>query len=117
MVAGLIAVFAAKSKSARVLGRGKPGFGDPAGGAAFLAVVALGQQQLGQERPVGQLLAGGGVGELAVAVPQRRQPQQPGRGVDRRRRSACSLGWRPVVFGRVVVVLVVVVLVMRASFR
>ncbi len=55
---------------------------DPAGGAAFFSGVALGEQQLGQERPVGQLLTTGGVGDLAVAVPERRQPQQPGGAVD-----------------------------------
>jgi hypothetical protein len=80
MVAGLIAVFAAKSKSARVLGRGKPA---SAGGPALFSVVAFGEQQFGQERPVGQLLAAGGVGELAEAFPERRQPQQPARAVDR----------------------------------
>ena len=83
MVAGLIAVFAAKSNSARVFGSREAGFVDPAGGAASLPVVALGQQQFGQERPVGQLLTAGGVGDLGVAVSQRRQPQQPGRAVDR----------------------------------
>ena len=96
------------------LGSGEAGFVDAAGGAALLAVVALGEQQLGQERPVGQLLAAGGVGDLAVAVPQRRQPQQPGgavdRGVDR------LLAGRPAGAFDARAVLVVG-LVMRSSFR
>jgi len=46
-------------------------------------IVALGEQQLGQKRPVRQLFAAGGVGDLGVAVPHRRQPQQPASGIDR----------------------------------
>ena len=47
MIGRLIAVFAVKPKSARVMGREKPRFVDPVGGAAFFAVVAFGEQQLG----------------------------------------------------------------------
>jgi len=65
------------------LGAGEARFVDPTGRAAFLAVVALGEEQLGQERPVRQLLASGGVGDLGVAVAERGQAKQSGGAVDR----------------------------------
>ena len=59
-----MAGLASKSKSSSHFVAGEPGVADPAVGAAAVAVVALGQQQFGQEPAVGQLLAFGGVGEL-----------------------------------------------------
>ena len=53
---------------------GKPGCPDPAHGAAAVAVVALGQQQLGEESAVGQLFAFGSVGDLGEAGPDGGQP-------------------------------------------
>jgi len=47
------------------------GGGYPAGGAAPVAVVALGHQQLGEEPAVGQLLALRGVGDLGEPGPHR----------------------------------------------
>ncbi len=94
---------------------------DPAGGPALFPAVALSQQQLGQERPVGQLLAPGGVGDLGVPLPQaRRRSSRVAASIAAS--TACSLGCRPRGEGRVlavvlVAVLVVVVLVMRPSFR
>src|SRR4051812_3791749 len=78
MVAGLIAVFAVKSKIRQGSGPGESGFVDPTGRPALFPVVAFGEQQLGQECPVGQLFAAGSIGDLGVAVPERRQSQQPG---------------------------------------
>jgi hypothetical protein len=51
MVAGLIAVLALKSKSARVLGWGEAYFVNAPQGPLGIGVVALGEQQFGQERP------------------------------------------------------------------
>ena len=63
MVAGLMFGFASKSKSPSHLSRGKSCRFDPADGGAPVPVVALGQQQLGQEALVGELfLPGDGEG-------------------------------------------------------
>jgi hypothetical protein len=66
-------------------GPGEAGIGDAAGAAAGVAVVALGEQQLGQKRRVGLLLAFRDVDELAGAVADRREAQCAGGGVDRGR--------------------------------
>ncbi len=55
-------------------GAGETGGVDPADGAAFGAVVALGHHQLGQEPQAGQLLALRG-GDLGEAVTHGGQPQ------------------------------------------
>ena len=75
MVAGLIVGVRGEVEVRQRFGPGESRFVDAAGGAALFAVVAFGEQQLGQERPVGQLLTTGGVGDLGVAVPDGRQPQ------------------------------------------
>jgi hypothetical protein len=54
---------------------GKPRRTDPAHRAASIPVVALSQQQLGEESAVGQLLAFGGIGDLGEAGADGRQPQ------------------------------------------
>ncbi len=68
----------------QVLGAGEAGFFDAAGAAAPVAVVAFGQQQLGEEAAVGELLAFGGVGQFGEAVADGRQPQQAAGLVDGR---------------------------------
>src|SRR3954453_18327446 len=83
IVAGLIAVLALKSKSARVLVLGKACCVDTTDGAACVTLVALGEQQFGQERPVGELFPAGGISDFGVAVSHGRQPQQPAGAVDR----------------------------------
>jgi hypothetical protein len=63
MVAGLMFGFASKSKSPSHLSPGKVRGFDAADGGAPVPVVALGQQQLGQEALVGELfLPGDGQG-------------------------------------------------------
>jgi hypothetical protein len=44
--------------------------------AAGVAVIAFGQEQLGQERSVGQLFTGGGIRDLTEPFPQCGQAQQ-----------------------------------------
>ena len=83
MVAGLMLGLASKSKSAQPLLAGEPGGLDPAVGAAAVAVVAFGHQQFGEEPAVGQLFAGGGVGELGELGADGGQPQHPAGLVDR----------------------------------
>ena len=55
MVAGLMFGFASKSKSVEPLVPGEPGCLDPPDRAAPGPVVALGEQQLGQESVIGEL--------------------------------------------------------------
>ena len=66
------------------LGAGEGGLADQPGLAAGFPVIAFQRQQLGQEPLVAGLLAGRGRGDLAVPVPDRRQPQHPAGPVDRR---------------------------------
>ena len=66
------------------LGAGEPGLADQPGLAPGLAVIAFDRQQLDQEAFVGDLLADGGGGDLAVPFADRGQPQDPAGLVDRR---------------------------------
>jgi hypothetical protein len=61
---------------------GEPGGLDLALGAAAGAVVALGHEHLGEEAPVGHLLAGGGVGEVGELGADGGQVQHPAGLVD-----------------------------------
>src|SRR5580700_7004152 len=65
------------------LGAGEAGPADQPGLAAGLPVVAFQGQQFGQEALVAGLLAGRGGGDLAVPVPDGRQPQDPAGLIDR----------------------------------
>ena len=74
--AGLMAGLAVEVEVVEPLGAGEAGVVDPADGAAVVAVVALGHQQLGEEPAVGQLLAFGGGGDGRPNwVADGRQPQ------------------------------------------
>ena len=61
---------------------GEPGGPDLPLGAAAVAVVALGHEQLGEEAAVGHLLAGGGVGEVGELGADGGQAQHPAGLVD-----------------------------------
>lgn len=63
---------------------GEAGGLDASFGASAVAVVALGQQQLGQERPVGHLVSRRGRGGVGEVRADRRQSQQAACLVDRR---------------------------------
>src|SRR6516165_6937447 len=65
------------------LGTGEGGRADQPGLAPGFPVVAFDRQQLDQEPLVADLLAGRGGGDLAVPVPDGRQPQDPAGLVDR----------------------------------
>ena len=69
------------------LGAGEPGFADPAGAAAGIAVVALGEQQLGEEPGVRVLLTFRGGDVLGELLADGGQPQHPAGCVDRGGRS------------------------------
>lgn len=56
MVAGLMLLFASKSKSPEPLLPWEPGGFDSAGGPSARAVVAFGEEQFGEEPAVGELL-------------------------------------------------------------
>ena len=63
---------------------GEPGLADEPGPAPRLPVIALQRQQLGEEPLVAGLLAQRDPGDLAVAVPDRGQPQDRAGPLDRR---------------------------------
>ena len=83
MTAGSMCGLASKSKSRSDFSAGERGGLDPAFGAAAGAVVALGQQQFGEEPAVGHLLTGRRVGELGELVADGGQAQHPAGLVDR----------------------------------
>ena len=62
---------------------GEPGAADLPLGAAAVAVVAFGHEQLGEEPAVGELLTLGLVGGLGELAADGGQPQHPAGGVDR----------------------------------
>jgi hypothetical protein len=80
-MAGLPVGLASKSSPAATFPR-KAGSADPAFGTAPVAFVALGQQQLGKEPAVGQLLALCGVGGFGEPAAQGGQAQGAAGGVD-----------------------------------
>src|SRR5258708_2243613 len=77
MTAGLTAGGGGEAEAAGPVGAGERGGLDLAFGGAPAGVVAFGHEQLGEESAVGQLLALGGVGDLAEAAADGGQPQDP----------------------------------------
>lgn len=71
---------------------GEAGLDNPAGPAAFVAVVDLGGEDLGEEPAVGEPLLGGLVREPAGFGADGGQVQFPGRGEDRRVRGLFGVG-------------------------
>lgn len=62
---------------------GERGGFDASFGAAPVAVIAFGHEQLGEEAAVGHLIAGGGLGQVGELGADRGQAQHPAGGVDR----------------------------------
>ena len=66
-----------------MFGSGEAGFVDSAGSAAFVPVVALGEQQFSEEPLVGVLFAGGDLGGVGGSFADGGQAQGAAGGVDR----------------------------------
>ena len=117
MVAGLMLGLASKSKSASHFSRGNPAALTRRIGAAPGPVVALGQQQLGEEPAVGELLLLRGDQRVADPAADGRQPQNPA-GLSTAASAACSVIPRRRRNGAVIVaVVVLVVAVMTRVLR